>query len=77
MRLVGYWQLEKVSGLQIVVLDPWMVMLTPLDLGMIPEVMKVLEKLVTVVVMILEFPPLYLMPYQDVFLQTDQRCREI
>ena len=49
-----------------------MVMLTPLDLGMILEVMKVLEKLVIVVVMILEFPPLYLMPYQDVLLQTDQ-----
>ena len=72
MRLVGNWQLKEVSGLQIVVLDPWMVMLTPLDLGMIPEVMKVLEKLVIVVVMILEFPPLYLMPYQDVLLQTDQ-----
>ena len=66
MRLVRNWQPKKVSGL----LDAWVVMLIHLDLRMIPEVMKVLEELVIVVVMILELPLLSLMSYLDPLLLT-------
>ena len=66
MRLVRNWQPKKVSGL----LDAWVAMLIHLDLRMIPEVMKVLEELVIVVVMILELPLLSLMSYLDPLLLT-------